>query len=162
MQPRIETERLVLVPVTPAIARAVMAGDLSALDTGEGWPHDDTIDAMRMMTEPDAGPGWLITSGGRVIGDCGAFAWPNRSGDMEIGYGLAAPYRGHGYATEAAAAFCSWLFSDAGAARITAVNVLSDNLPSRRVLEKLGFTVTDESDGHVSYALTPDGIMSGR
>ena len=159
---RIETERLILEPVTPDIARAVVAGDFSSLDAAEGWPHDDTTDAMAMMTGSEAGPGWLITTGGSVIGDCGAYAWPDRTGEVQIGYGLAAPSRGHGYATEAASAMCSWLFTDAGATRITAVDVLSDNLPSRRVLEKVGFTVTDESHDHLSYALAPYDIRSRR
>src|SRR5665213_878406 len=93
---RIETERLILEPVTPDIARAVVAGDFSSLDAAEGWPHDDTTDAMAMMTGSEAGPGWLITTGGSVIGDCGAYAWPDSTGEVQIGYGLAAPSRGHG------------------------------------------------------------------
>jgi RimJ/RimL family protein N-acetyltransferase len=156
--PPIVTPRLVLEPVTAAVASAVVAGDLSSLEAAEGWPHDDTLDAMRMMTEPDAGPGWFITAGGRVIGDCGAFAWPDRSGTVEIGYGLAAPARGRGYATEAVRALCSWLVTDTGAAVITAVTDADGNRPSRRVLEKIGFAVTAEDDGQVSYALTAAGI----
>jgi [ribosomal protein S5]-alanine N-acetyltransferase len=157
---RIATDRLVLEPITPAIARAVAAGDSSALVVGDGWPHEDTRDAMVMAVADDAGPAWLITLGGRVIGDCGACSWPDASGAVEIGYGLAAPYRNRGYATEAAAALCAWLITQAGAVRITAVDVLGDNWSSRRVLEKLGFTVTGESDGGVSYVLTPRSLRS--
>ncbi len=39
---RIDTDHLVLEPITPAIARAVAAGDCSALVVGDGWPHEDT------------------------------------------------------------------------------------------------------------------------
>lgn len=53
---RIETERLILEPVTPDIARAVVAGDFSSLDATEGWPHDDTTDAMAMMTGSEPAP----------------------------------------------------------------------------------------------------------
>jgi [ribosomal protein S5]-alanine N-acetyltransferase len=101
---------------------------------------------------------WLITFGGRVVGDCGTLGMPNQFGEVEIGYGLAAPARGSGYATEAAGAVCAWLFARADVSLISAVGVLADNLASRRVLEKLGFTVSSESDQQVSYALTPDGL----
>ena len=92
---------------------------------------------------------------GRVIGDCGAFTWPDESGEVEIGYGIAEPYRNRGYATEAAAGLGAWLVAQAGATRITAMDVLGDNWSSRKVLEKLGFTLTSESDKGVSYVLTP-------
>ena len=152
---RIDTDRLILDPVTLAIARAVAAGDCSDLQVGEGWPHEDTRDAMSMAAADGAGPAWLITLEGRVIGDCGAFSWPDESGEVKIGYGLAEPYRNRGYATEAAAGLCAWLITEAGATRITAVDVLDDNMASRRVLEKLGFTVTSKSDNGISYVLTP-------
>ena len=158
---RIISPRLVLEPVTTEIARAVVAGDLSSLDPAVGWPHDDTVDAMLMMTEPDAGPGWLITSDGHVIGDCGTFGPPDGAGQVEIGYGLASSSRGHGYATEAVRALCSWLFADGGTAVITAVTVAHGNLPSRRVLEKVGFTVTDESDGLIRYTLLSGDLTRG-
>lgn len=149
---RIETERLILDPITPGIARAVVAGDLSTLSSGEGWPHADTADAMAMSLTPGAGPGWLIILSGIVIGDCGAYA-PGASGEVEIGYGLAVPYRGQGYATEAVRALCRWLVTAAGATRLVASDVLAQNLASRRVLEKVGFTVTAEDQEHVSYAM---------
>jgi len=145
----------VLEPVTGAIARAVIAGDLSALQVVDGWPHDDTADAMSIAVAPDAGLVWLITLGGQVIGDCGTSGPPNESGEVEIGYGLAPPGRGRGYATEAAAAVCDWLFTQPEVARIRADGVRADNLASRRVLERLGFTFERESDECVSYTLTP-------
>lgn len=146
-----------LEPVTAEIARAVVAGDLSAVRAAEGWPHDDTVDAMSMATEPDPGPMWLITLGGRIVGDCGTLGLPTL-GEVEIGYGLAVSARGFGYATEAAGAVCTWLFTQADVTLIGAVGVLADNRASRGVLEKLGFTVTGESDQRVSYALTSDRL----
>lgn len=152
MQNRLETQRLVLEPVTVEVARAVIAGDLSILQAGEGWPHEDTMDAMKTALGPEAGPGWFITLEGRVIGDCGAFGWPNDSGAVEIGYGLAQPYRGYGYGTEAVGAFCQWLFLEAAATRITA-EVLAGNVASQRVLAKLGFAITSSNDERIAYAL---------
>jgi RimJ/RimL family protein N-acetyltransferase len=155
VQNRLETERLVLEPVTVEVARAVITGDLSTLQAGEGWPHEDTMDAMNTALGPEAGPGWLITLEGRVIGDCGAFGWPNESGAVEIGYGLAQPYRGYGYGTEAAGALCHWLFHEAGATLITA-EVLVGNVASQRVLAKLGFAITSSNNERITYALTAD------
>jgi len=37
-----------LAPLDRKVARAVLAGDLSSLETADGWPHDDTLDAIRM------------------------------------------------------------------------------------------------------------------
>lgn len=141
-----------LQPVTRELARAVLAGDLSGIRVGPGWPHPDTADAMAMALAPDAGPTWVITADGVVIGDCGGFSWPDANGVVEIGYGLAEPFRGKGFATEAAEGMCRWLFTEAGAKVITATGVKADNVASRRVLEKIGFVQIDEVP-HVSYRL---------
>ena len=61
----ISTPRLVLVPVAPETAAAIVAGDLTGIAAGSGWPHADTLDGLRM------GGGWLVTLDGVVIGDCG-------------------------------------------------------------------------------------------
>lgn len=147
------TSRLVLQPVTRELARAVVSGRISDLRVGSGWPHPDTADAMAMALTADAGPSWVIILGGVVIGDCGAFSWPDEDGVVEIGYGLAEPLRGHGYATETAEAMCRWLFSEARAKAIIATDVDVDNVASRRVLDKLGFAEIDQNERHVSYRL---------
>lgn len=149
----IVTTRLVLQPVTRQLARAVVTERLADFPVGAGWPHADTADAMAMALTSDAGPSWIVTVDGVVIGDCGAFSWPDGRGVVEIGYGLAEPFRGQGYATEAVDGMCRWLFGQGGAAVITATGVAADNLASRRVLEKLGFAPIDEDDLRMSYHL---------
>ena len=144
--------------MTREIALAVVAEHLSDLPVGEGWPHADTADAMAMALLPGTGPGWLITLDGLVIGDCGAFAWPDASGTLEIGYGLAVAYRGRGYGTEAAKAMCDWLLAETDATVITATGIDVDNVASRRVLEKLGFKRVGDLGAHVAYRL--DGKTS--
>ena len=148
------TSRLVLQPVTRELARAVVTGRLSDLPTGAGWPHADTADAMTMSLTAEAGPSWIVTVGGIVIGDCGGFSWPDDRGVVEIGYGLAEPFRGKGYATEAVGAMCQWLFAEAAARVITATATESDNVPSRRLLVKLGFTEVENTGRNVSYRLS--------
>ena len=151
----IVTSRLVLEPVTRQLALAVVAGRLSDVRAGAGWPHADTAAAMSMALSPDAGPSWVVTIDGVVIGDCGGLSWPDDGGAVEIGYGLAPLSRGHGYAIEAVEAMCRWLFVAAGASVITATDVDVDNLASRRVLERVGFEQTDEDDLHASFRLKP-------
>ncbi|MGH9126377.1 MAG: GNAT family N-acetyltransferase [Acidimicrobiales bacterium] len=148
----IPTERLVLEPVTTAAAAAVLEGDLSGLAAGDGWPHDDTVDAMRTLIRDDPPPGWFITLDGRIVGDCGTFDWPDANGGVEIGYGLARPFRGCGYGTEAVRGMCAWLFAEAGTAVINAGTEPS-NLASQRLLAKLGFTAIGREGDEVRFAL---------
>src|SRR5207248_2271360 len=91
---RIVTQRLVLEPVDPRTARAVVEGAPDGLNRGEGWPHADTVDALRMVGR--GSEAWLILEAGVVIGDAGTHGPPDDAGDIEIGYGLAEPARGRG------------------------------------------------------------------
>ena len=110
----LRTARLRLEPVTTETARAILAGDLSGLTAAglaaaDGWPHEDTADGLAMAVKAGYPPGWLITAGGTVIGDCGTHGPVDAAGCVEIGYGLATPCRGQGYGSEAVAAVTEWL-----------------------------------------------------
>src|SRR3979409_1534658 len=97
----IATKRLVLTPLDDAVARAVLVEDFSAIRKAEGWPHDDTLDAIRMATTPDdRSLVWLVVLGDVVIGECGTVGGLNDAGEIELGYGLAAEHRGLGYGNE--------------------------------------------------------------
>ena len=144
------TARLRLVPLTAETARAIVAGDLSGLTTAKGWPHDDTVDGLGMAVKGGQSPGWLITANGAVIGDIGTHGQVDEAGRVEIGYGLAAPSRGQGYGTEAVAVVTEWLLSQPGVREVRA-HTLTDNMPSRRVLEKAGFACTGIEDGEAVY-----------
>jgi RimJ/RimL family protein N-acetyltransferase len=72
---------------------------------------------------------------GRVIGLVGLIRRDHRQG--EVGWALAAEYRGQGYATEAARALIDFGFAYLGLHRIHA-DTNSDNLSSLRVMERLG------------------------
>lgn len=147
----LRTHRLVLVPQTLAAARAVLAGEDPGLPLGEGYPHADTLDGLRMLVEhggPDDG-GWFVTlaGDGRVVGDCGTLGWADELGRVEIGYGLAAPFRGRGLGTEAVRALADWVAAQPGVTAVRA-SVEVGNEPSRRLLERLGFALSGESDRH--------------
>lgn len=150
-RPTLRTDRLVLVPQTLAAAGALLAGEDPGLPLGEGYPHADTLDGLRMLVEhgaPDDG-GWFVTlaDDGRVVGDCGTLGWADDSGRVEIGYGLAAPFRGRGLGTEAVRTLADWVGAQAGVTAVWA-SVEVGNEASRRLLERLGFALAGEADRH--------------
>jgi RimJ/RimL family protein N-acetyltransferase len=142
----LETPRLRLEPMSTEQAEAILAGDLSGLTAGRGWPHSDTADGLRMALLRSHPPGWLIKLSGAagdpvdgiVIGDCGTHGPADSEGSIEIGYGLAARYRGQGFGTEVVAVLTEWLLAQPGLRSVRARTHIG-NLPSRRVLEKAGF-----------------------
>lgn len=67
----------------------------------------------------------------------------------ELGYWLAAPAWGHGFATEAARAAVDFGFRDLGLARVYA-QVLAGNRASLRVLDKLGMVNEGIKRQHVN------------
>jgi RimJ/RimL family protein N-acetyltransferase len=157
---RIEASRLVLVPVSRELAQAITAGDLSAVNPAEGWPHQGTLDGFRMALARGHTPGWLVTADGLVIGDCGVHSEPDEHGVIEIGFGLAAPYRGVGYGTELVIAISQWLLEQPEVAQVCARAEL-DNWPSRRALERAGFRLESTGDQHARYVLDA-GVSRGQ
>ena len=85
-----------------------------------------------------------------VIGDCGTHGPPDSSGCVEIGYGLAAPYRGQGFGSEAVAAITTWLLGQPDVRQIRACTS-AGNMASRRVLEKSGYRLTAQENDEVTY-----------
>jgi ribosomal-protein-alanine N-acetyltransferase len=152
MSERLATNRLVLQPLSRETARAVVEGRHDGLERGAGWPHDDTLDALRMVAEHGS-EAWLILEDGVVVGDAGTHGPPDEHGDIEIGYGLAGPVRGRGLASEFVPALAQHLLARPRVTRVVARAVLADNVPSRRALERAGFAVEREEDGLVWYAL---------
>jgi RimJ/RimL family protein N-acetyltransferase len=144
----------VLVPQTLEASRALLAGEDCGLPLAEGYPHADTFDALRMVVEhggPDDG-GWFVVlsddgTDGRVVGDLGTFGPPDDDGRVEIGYGLAAPFRGRGLGTEAVRTFVDWLVT-VPEVRVVAARVEVGNEASRRLLSRIGFALTGQSVGH--------------
>jgi len=152
--PTLRTDRLVLAPYTVGAGRAVLAGGDPGVRLGAGYPHAETVDRLRLLTEhaPVDSPaddrlvGWfvILAEEGVVIGDCGAKTEPDEQGRVEVGYGLSASYRRHGYGSEAVAALVSWLGTQPGVRAVTA-EVDVGNVASRRLLERLGFDLESTS-----------------
>ena len=158
--PPIAAGDVVLRPVSATEAAALVAGDFGGLQAGEGWPHEDSLDGLRIAAV-GRGLAWLITLGDLVVGECGTHGAPDPGGVVEIGYGLAAPYRGRGYGRQTVRALAHWLLGQPG---ITAVLAHTDpeNVPSRRSLQSAGFVFEGTFRGECRYRLTGPGGPAGR
>lgn len=144
-----------LVPVTPAIAAALLAGGDPGVLLAPGYPHADTFDAIGgfLATGATAPVMFLVRrhDDGLVVGDCGTRGGPDSDGAVEIGYGLAPAARGAGLATDAVRALLGWLRTQPGVTAVRA-EVELGNAPSRRLLERLGFAVESVGDREVQYS----------
>jgi RimJ/RimL family protein N-acetyltransferase len=141
--PALRTDRLVLRPVRPEEARAVVDGLTVGPDPAVLWA------ALEY-----GGPlGWFVVRDGAVIGDCGTHGGVDADGDLEIRYGIASAYRRQGYATEVVGALVRWAGEQPDVRRVVARRVEVGNLGSRRALERCGFVLTDVHDPYVAYAL---------
>jgi [ribosomal protein S5]-alanine N-acetyltransferase len=68
--------------------------------------------------------------------------WTSDAGLGILGYGVTRERWGAGYASEGAARVTTFAFEDLGLSRLRAT-VLRSNLASRRILERLGFKVSE-------------------
>ena len=143
--------RVTLVAVDAGRTGATLAGELGGLRAGRGWPHDDTAHAFA-FTEI-GGRTWLVVDdSGAVVGEAGTKGPPSTRGAVEIGYGLAAPSRGHGIGTAAVRALVE-LLSREPAISVLEADVALDNLASQRLLERIGFSCVASDDREVHYSL---------
>ena len=149
-----ETERLVLRTWTPDDAEAAFRiwGNQEVMRLTGSEPHDDLARTRRSLAAAErvqAETGmqlWAVVERqtGRVIGDCGFHAF--EQGQLELAYHLVPDAWGRGYATEAARAALAYARDHLGAERVLAFH-FPDNVTSRRVLEKLGFSRAGTQDG---------------
>jgi RimJ/RimL family protein N-acetyltransferase len=140
--------------MTPEVVAQMPVGDLSGISAGEGYPHEDTLVPMRTAEKYGVElPGWFVSLDGVVIGDCHTHGSADEAGDIEIGYGLAEPYRGRGFGSELVKAFSFSLLRQEGIRRVVARHVPVDNIPSRRALESAGSVLEDADDEYTWYAL---------
>ena len=86
---------------------------------------------------------WIFSSGGEHIGHGGLFRSVRLKGEIELGYALRPPYWGRGYATEMAHALIETVAHGLELKHLIGVTI-PDNVPSQRVLEKCGFSLTGE------------------
>jgi RimJ/RimL family protein N-acetyltransferase len=75
---------------------------------------------------------------------------------IEVGWRLARPYWGNGYATEAASAALTFAFDELGCGEVVSFTSLI-NEPSRRVMQRLGMTHTADDD--FDHPNVPEGPL---
>jgi [ribosomal protein S5]-alanine N-acetyltransferase len=158
MSPRLRVEH-----VGRDRARALLDGDLTALAplrAARGWPHADTMNGIRVsfagaVTDEDTPLLAILEETDEVVGEGGWKGGPGPDGVAEIGYGLAAPYRGRGLGTELVRMLTDWVLDQPGVQQVVA-EVLADNTPSRRALERNGYVLTHVDEPYVWYAFPPN------
>lgn len=150
MRSAITGEVVILRPVTLELAQAVVDDRLGDVAKAKGWPHADTIDAMRFVTDGGLEPGWVVLVDDTIVGECGTVGSVDSQGAVEIGYGLAPECRRQGLGTDAVRALATWLLSEGGALSVFA-KVDSANVASCRLLERIGFRRESDEEGERRY-----------
>ena len=148
---RIETARMLLRPWAPSDAgalREVFDASRAALEQWTPWVLDgsDTVDALREKLQKyadnfSAGVEWryamIAHDDGRILG--GASLHPRVGpGAIEIGYWVATPATGQGFATEAAEALTAQALRSGDIERIE-IRCEPANDASMRVPQRLGY-----------------------
>jgi len=157
------TDRLLLRPGwaedAPELARAIADEQIVRNLATAPWPYA-LKDAEAFLASPrdPVMPSFLITErtagAPRIVGSCGLGRRP--SGAVEMGYWIARPYWGQGFATEAAHALID-IARTLKLPRLEASHFV-DNPASGRVLEKLGFVPTGLSATRYSCARGGEAI----
>lgn len=145
----VETARLQLRPVTagdvdalveldsdPAVMRYVSGGAATPREVIEDWVLPRALTEFR---EHRTGMWAALDRRTRVFAGWFSLRTPRHSSDseLELSYRLRRNLWGRGLATEAAACLIRMSFEEISADRVFA-STLAENLPSRRVMEKVG------------------------
>ncbi|GAA1284287.1 GNAT family protein [Saccharothrix xinjiangensis] len=140
------SERLVLRRFRPGDAEAFAAyrsdpevARYQAWDTPLSLEQAAAAVARHAAADPDR-VGWFpyaIALDGELIGDIGVNLHENR-GQADIGFSLATPFQGRGYATEAVERVVRHLLLDRGLHRVSA-ECDPRNTASARLLDRVGF-----------------------
>ncbi|MFT7616459.1 MAG: ribosomal-protein-alanine N-acetyltransferase [Planctomycetota bacterium] len=167
----IKTSRLTLIPCTLEIFEALDKGrEHLALRLKaripENWPlFPESISYFHepLKVDPELlGWGtWLVVleESRTLIGEGGYGGKPGAGGQVEIGYGIMPEQRGKGFATEFAQALIDHAWEDKRVTQIEAGTLKSgdDAMASMRVLEKLGFVRSKETEESLRWALPRSG-----
>ena len=149
-----------LTPMTMTMASAILDGPRD-----DGWAADyptegDVEVATWLVTAregfPEAGSRWgpmvvIDARTGLIVGGVGFHAEPRADGTVEIGYAVAASVHGHGIATEAVRLLIATAAEQGAHAAVAGTD--STNLPSQRVLEKNGFTMSGRDGDELRWLL---------
>jgi [ribosomal protein S5]-alanine N-acetyltransferase len=148
--PVLHSERLVLREIVPADAPALLAvhGDAASMRWFGSDPLPDLAAAQALVEtfagwrrQPNPGTRWgiaLRADADHLLGSCGLWSWNRAWRRCTTGYELHPSVRGRGLMDEALRTMLAWGFGPMGLNRVEAL-VHPENVPSRRVLQRLGF-----------------------
>jgi [ribosomal protein S5]-alanine N-acetyltransferase len=161
--PRLQAERLDLLPLDPRAAAALpddraLAARVIGAQLASDWPARDVLDVLPIQarTSPETARFgvWVIIERptATVVGDIGFLGPPGADQTVEIGYSIVPDRRRRGYATEAARALISWALGQPGVSMVVA-GCDQTNLPSIRTLERLGFSRVEPAGDQLRWRL---------
>ena len=130
-----------------------------AANLRDQFPHPytrrDAIDYLNYVRETDAPMSFAVEFGGEAIGGIGFKLGTDIARlSVEMGYWLAEPFWGRGFATRAVAASSDWAFDGYKIVRIFAM-AFAHNTASMRVLEKSGF----QREGVLQRSAIKNGVI---
>ena len=142
MDDMIETERLILRPLTAADAEDAYEWQSDPeVNRYMVYPLYTDVEKTRAWIEslpPDEGEfGFQLKATGKVIG-AGGVKYVEAENAWELGYNLNREYWGRGYCTEASKALLQWAYEVHGARDFIACHATA-NAASGNVLRKCGF-----------------------
>ena len=161
----IETERLRIVPMTYDFVKKLLDNDVSAYEVlgaikTETWPEKaDIWDILPMMADDlKAHPvngfsgAWLFINktDNAVVGDGGFKGLPDENGIIDFGYGIVETQRQKGFGFEAVFALCRWGLAQPNVKGLSA-DCLENNIPSIKILKKLGLKEIARKNGMVFF-----------
>lgn len=150
MSIKIETDRLIIRTPVMEDVDMIQEAKLAAWEDLQRWMSwavdgTDTIEALRdHFIGHRFAKNHLIAlrkEDGAFVLCTGATPMEGKEKQFEVGYWAAREMRGHGYATEASNAVIRYAFDKLDATAIY-ICYYEGNEPSRKVVEKLGFTKT--------------------
>jgi RimJ/RimL family protein N-acetyltransferase len=180
----IQSERLDLIPLTPAFLEASLAGDLETaanlinLQIPPDWLQAKRLMQIRLdqLRRLPALQPWLLRAialrqSKLMVGRIGFHTQPGPTylqeiapGGVELGYTVFASFRRQGYARESCQALMEWAYHEHHITRFV-VSINPDNVPSLRIAQHFGFQKVsehfDEVDGleHVFVRSVTDGVL---
>lgn len=120
---------------------------LDGLTVDRDWCAEQVQASDALFAERGLGL-WLVyqTGSSAPLGLCGFIRFGETGSEPQLLYALPAEYAGQGYATEMASTLVEYVRQNTAAMEIISA-VDEPNVASSRVLEKLGFELTDSSPG---------------
>ena len=168
--PFIDTERLQIITFTVEMMEAFLKGNneieiITPYRVAAEYPlevykqfFEYKIDRFQKFPFENEWEGIIIhKEDNMIMGDMGFKGGPNEEGIIDIGYSIVPSYQGKGYATEMGKAMVDWGLSQPNVKKVVAT-CNPDNIASIRVLEKIGFIVTNKTEDNIFGNLITKGV----